>query len=134
MVGCFGNLYESIENLCDTYIQPTATKDSLLNPKVSLLPTIQYQKSANRAETSSSDGGGYVKGAVTYMVMDDLVVWPRSTISGITLINKFNIKDIRVLEERVIDMGMDQGGKLIQAALLSKTVLTDVFLGKKVSK
>ncbi|OMP02615.1 hypothetical protein COLO4_10953 [Corchorus olitorius] len=82
----------------------------------------------------ATNEGGYVKGVVTYMVMDDLVVRPMSTISSITLMNKFNIKDIGVLEEKVIDMGMDQGVKLLKAALQSKTVLTDVFLGKKFSK
>ncbi|KAM0010052.1 hypothetical protein Hdeb2414_s0010g00334111 [Helianthus debilis subsp. tardiflorus] len=35
---------------------------------------------------------GYVKEVVTYMVMDDLVVKPMSTISSITLINKFGVK------------------------------------------
>ena len=49
MVGFLANLYESVESLSDTYIQPTANKDTLLKPKVSsygtdvplLLPNIQ---------------------------------------------------------------------------------------------
>ncbi|XVE69081.1 hypothetical protein DITRI_Ditri09bG0121500 [Diplodiscus trichospermus] len=58
------------------------------------------------------------------MIMDDLVVRPMSTISCITLLNKFNIKDVGVLEEKVVDVGTDE----------SKTVLTDVFLGKKAAQ
>ncbi|EOY18350.1 Uncharacterized protein TCM_042955 [Theobroma cacao] len=68
------------------------------------------------------------------MIMDDLIVRPMSTISSITLLNKFKIKDVGVLEERVIDMGMDEGVKLLKASMQSKAVLTDVFLEKMVAK
>ena len=56
----------------------------------------------------SSSEGGYVKGVVTYMVMDDLEVKPMSTISSITLLNKFNVKEVRSLEEKVVELGMDE--------------------------
>ncbi|CAA0841373.1 Protein of unknown function (DUF674 [Striga hermonthica] len=46
----------------------------------------------------SGPEGGFVKGVVTYMVMDDLVVTPMSTISSITLLNKFNVKEVGALE------------------------------------
>ncbi|KAJ9160043.1 hypothetical protein P3X46_025481 [Hevea brasiliensis] len=36
MVGCIGNLYESLENLNEAYIQPNQSKDSLLKPTVPL--------------------------------------------------------------------------------------------------
>lgn len=35
MVGSVGSLYQSIEDLNDTYLQPNLTKDTLLNPKSS---------------------------------------------------------------------------------------------------
>ncbi|KAL4575131.1 hypothetical protein LXL04_021972 [Taraxacum kok-saghyz] len=38
---------------------------------------------------------GYVKEVVTYMVMDDLVVKPMSTISSITLVNSFGEASLR---------------------------------------
>ncbi|KAK1285483.1 hypothetical protein QJS10_CPB20g00896 [Acorus calamus] len=75
--------------------------------------------------------GGLVKGVVTYTVMDDLAVMPMSTISIITLLNKFQVKDIGSLEERIVELGMDEGLKLLLASLQSKTVLTDVFLVNK---
>ncbi|KAK7821154.1 hypothetical protein CFP56_037935 [Quercus suber] len=86
--------------------------------------------SPSATKTSSScTEGGYVKGLVTYMVMDDLEVKLMSTISSITLlINKFNVKGIRALEEKVVNFGMDEGVKLLKASLYSKNVLTDVFL------
>ena len=49
-------------------------------------------------EALFNDEGGYVKGVVTYVVMDDLVVKPMSTTS----------KEISALEERVVHLGMDE--------------------------
>ncbi|KAI6669929.1 hypothetical protein NL676_004814 [Syzygium grande] len=49
--------------------------------------------------------GGFVKVVVTYMVMIDLAVKPMSTISSITLINKLNVKEIGVLEEKLVSLG-----------------------------
>ncbi|CAM8952215.1 unnamed protein product [Rhodiola kirilowii] len=64
------------------------------------------------------------------MVMDDLAVKPMSTISSISLLNTFNIKDVGVLEETTVTVDMAEGLKLLRASLHSKTVLTDVFLSK----
>ena len=63
--------------------------------------------SATNMESSSE--GGYVKGLVSYMVMDDLEVKPMSIVSStITLLNRFNVKEIGALEEKVVDLGMDE--------------------------
>lgn len=86
-------------------------------------------KSGN--QETDPDGGGFVKGVVTYMVMDNLEVRPMSTISSITLLNKFNIKDVTGLEEKVVKLGMDEAVKLLRASLQSENVLTDVFLKGK---
>lgn len=75
--------------------------------------------------------GGFVKDVITFMVMDDLVIQPMSTISSITLLNKFNVKEIGTLQETVVEMGMDEGIKLLKASLQSKMVLTNVFLKKR---
>ncbi|XVE69067.1 hypothetical protein DITRI_Ditri09bG0119800 [Diplodiscus trichospermus] len=65
--------------------------------------------SLSSSSTSASESeGGFVKGVVTYMVMDDLMVEPMSTISGIALLNRFNIKDIGILQEKTIKIGMDE--------------------------
>ncbi|KAM7494950.1 hypothetical protein LguiB_029559 [Lonicera macranthoides] len=65
------------------------------------------------------------------MAMDDLVVKPMSTLSSITLLNKFNIKEVGGLEEKVVNLGMDEGLKLLKTSLQSKMVLTNMFLGNK---
>ncbi|KAI3817728.1 hypothetical protein L1987_11526 [Smallanthus sonchifolius] len=83
------------------------------------------------AETKEADKkkkGGYVKEVVTYMVMDDLVVKPMSTISSITLINKFGVKDLCQLEEKTVSFGKDEGLKLLEASLKTDKVLTTIFM------
>ncbi|KAF8365203.1 hypothetical protein HHK36_032787 [Tetracentron sinense] len=179
MERCLANLYESVEKLSNTYMQPNQNKDCLLNPKSAtsvshvplLLPSTSDVLTARKyyrcrscynhvtdnpgtncpncnrqmsceltyvdpnsttTNASSSTGeGGYVKGVVTYMVTDDLVVTPMSTISSVTLLNKFNVKDLSSLEEMDVDFGMDEGLKLLRASLQLRTVLTHIFLGKK---
>jgi len=72
---------------------------------------------------------GYVRGVVTFMVMDDLTVTPLSTISTITLLNTFNVKDVGSLQEKMVNVDIQKGLELVKASFGSTTVLTDVFLG-----
>ncbi|XP_059430759.1 uncharacterized protein LOC132164291 [Corylus avellana] len=74
---------------------------------------------------------GYVKGVVTFMVKDDLTVTPMSTISCITLLNTFNIKDVGLLQEKMVNVDIQKGLELVKASFGSTTVLTDVFLGNE---
>ncbi|XP_054786144.1 uncharacterized protein LOC129292592 [Prosopis cineraria] len=71
---------------------------------------------------------GFVKEAVTYMVMDDLVVQPMSPISCIALLNKYNIKDVSSLQEMVVEFGIQEAIQLLKASLQSNNALTSVFL------
>jgi Protein of unknown function (DUF674) len=56
----------------------------------------------------SGENKGYVKGVVTYSVMDDLTVVPMSTISSIVLLNKFQIKDLGSLEEKTVTIDFEE--------------------------
>ncbi|KAJ0982821.1 hypothetical protein J5N97_011076 [Dioscorea zingiberensis] len=69
---------------------------------------------------------GYVKGVVTYTIMDDLSVMPMSSISSITMLNKFGVKNVNFLKEENVRLGLDKALKLLKASFESKTVLTDV--------
>ncbi|KAF3339850.1 hypothetical protein FCM35_KLT15621 [Carex littledalei] len=51
---------------------------------------------------------GFVKGVVTYTVMDDLSVMPMSTISSVTLLNQFGIKDLSTLQEETVSLGLPE--------------------------
>ncbi|KAK0592709.1 hypothetical protein LWI29_024071 [Acer saccharum] len=178
-VGCLTDLYQSLENLNETYMQPNQNKISMLNPKSSLnsngLPLMlsdnHDQSTAGKfylcgyynhvsdvynsicpcgsgyrmtkvltfvnssAAANSSTGttaaveGGFVKGVVTYMVMDNLEVKPMSTISSIALLNEFNVQNVRSLKEKIVVLGVDEGMKLLKASLECKTVLSSIFLG-----
>ncbi|KAK4441218.1 hypothetical protein Salat_0456700 [Sesamum alatum] len=77
---------------------------------------------------TTTRSNGFVKGMVTYMVMDDLSVMPLSTKSTITLLKEFNVKNVNAVEEKVVSVGKDEAVKLLTAAFHSKTVLTHVFL------
>ncbi|XP_030462212.1 uncharacterized protein LOC115682199 [Syzygium oleosum] len=70
---------------------------------------------------------GYVNELVKYVVMDDLVVKPMTIDSCIAM-----LKDKSAMfEDKFVDFGVDEGKFLLEALLQSKTVLSDVFLGKK---
>ncbi|CAO2199028.1 unnamed protein product [Urochloa humidicola] len=193
MVGSVGNLYDSVERLDDTYVQPGAAKDTLLRPAVfsspdgaallRLLPAplppcgaggqpisrslvmyrctsifnsscrtyitdaygkacptcgnrmaaaAQYLPPAPAGQSAGAAAEGFVQGVVTYMVMDDLTVTPMSAISSATLLNAFAVTDLAALQEKTVQLGYDEGLEILRASLQSKTVLTDVFLGRKV--
>ncbi|XP_024628688.1 uncharacterized protein [Medicago truncatula] len=78
-----------------------------------------------------SINNGFVKDVVTFMVMDDLSIQPMPTLSGITILNKFNIKEMGTLQEMVVEFGVEEGSKLLKASLQSKMVLTSVFIKKE---
>ncbi|MED6207863.1 hypothetical protein PIB30_039499 [Stylosanthes scabra] len=78
---------------------------------------------------SENYNNGFVKEGITYMIMDDLVIQPAmSTISSITMLKQFNVKDVGVLKEAVFQLGINEGLKLLKASMESETVLTSVFL------
>ncbi|KAM0948232.1 hypothetical protein DsansV1_C07g0076131 [Dioscorea sansibarensis] len=84
-------------------------------------------------ESGNGEGEeGLVNGVVTYIIMDDLFVTPMSTISCITLLNKFSVKSVDVLEEKNVSLGMQEALELLKTSFESETVLTDVFLASKV--
>ncbi|XP_078173869.1 uncharacterized protein LOC144567581 [Carex rostrata] len=78
----------------------------------------------------NSGKSGYVKGPITYLVMDDLSMMPMSTISAIALLKKFQLKDLSMLCEMTVEFGRKESLELLKASLQSKTVLTDVFVSE----
>ncbi|KAL1295646.1 hypothetical protein HN51_056501 [Arachis hypogaea] len=87
---------------------------------------IKGEAPATAAPNKSNNG--FVKEVITYMIMDNLLIQPMSTISGITMLNQFNVKDVGVLKETVVQLGMKEGLKLLKASMESEKVLTTVFL------
>ncbi|KAF5470557.1 hypothetical protein F2P56_011061 [Juglans regia] len=154
--GSLFRVHESIQNLDPSYLLPNQTKDSLLNPKPAfsfqsstLTPLLQnfvspdqeIRASFSQAFSQANPFGyitsqppvlekGYVRGVVTYMVMDDLTVKPMSTISSITLLN-LNIKDMGSVQEKKVEININKRLELMKLSLYSTTVLTDLFLGHR---
>ncbi|KAI9156917.1 hypothetical protein LWI28_014078 [Acer negundo] len=142
MVGSLSKLYQSIENLHETFLQPNQNKKSQLNHRApnkcanattiplslpddddddtnatenlylchecllyadipdftcpdceeTMITEIYKAKPVKTTETESKvDGAGFVKGVITYMVMDDLEVKPLSSISFIALLNSWRV-------------------------------------------
>ncbi|CAL2242535.1 unnamed protein product [Prunus armeniaca] len=134
MVGCLGNLYESAETLSvDSYL-PLNLKDTLLKPKTTISAANILQLPLPTNNDSSNIKAGYVKGGVIYMIMDNLEVKPMTTESNVAVLQKFNVKGIDGLQVKEVDLGMQEGLKLVKASLESNTALTNVFLGKKQHK
>ncbi|KAL8257592.1 hypothetical protein R6Q59_029633 [Mikania micrantha] len=71
------------------------------------LVTPYKEDAAETKEDVKKKNGGYVKEVVTYMVTDDLVFKPMSAISSITLVNKFGVKDLSQLQEKMVYFGKD---------------------------
>ncbi|CAH1430566.1 unnamed protein product [Lactuca virosa] len=90
-------------------------------------PKKDDEAAMKEAERKKVLQGGYVKEVVTYMVMDNLVVKPMSTISSITLINSFGVNDLNQLEEKLFSFGNDEALELLKASLMTDQVLTTLF-------
>ncbi|KAK1355392.1 putative Translation initiation factor IF-2 [Heracleum sosnowskyi] len=76
-------------------------------------------------------GSGYVKGLVTYMVMDNLIVKPMSTISSITLLSTFKVKDLSALETLEVCIGKKEAVEMLRASFVTDKVLSYLFLGNQ---
>ncbi|XVE69065.1 hypothetical protein DITRI_Ditri09bG0119600 [Diplodiscus trichospermus] len=102
-------------NHCRSYIaeDPAANCPHCSFRMSSQVRLVETEKNASISLPSTSSSAskseeGFVKGVVTYMVTDDLMVEPMSTISNIALLSRFNIKDVGVLEEKTIKIDMDE--------------------------
>ncbi|XP_059650151.1 uncharacterized protein LOC132295906, partial [Cornus florida] len=76
-------------------------------------------------------GGVFVKPKARFMISDDFQVKPISTMTCVALLSKFEAAERSTREERIINIGMEKALHLLEAALVSKTTLSDVFLPKE---
>jgi hypothetical protein len=107
----FRQLYRcSNSNKYNTCINYVTDEDSTICPycelKMNRIVTFVDPPSTIRESSTTKDG--YVKGTVIYMVMDNLEVKPLSTTTLVSLFAKFNVMNIGDIEEKVVDVGMDE--------------------------
>ncbi|XP_074286016.1 uncharacterized protein LOC141611390 [Silene latifolia] len=136
MIGCLGSVYNSLNSLDSDYLEPNVNKDSILNPQVNhfILPVLSRIDTPSSSfgvfQSSSTFGGvsttaGFVKSTGHYMVLDDLEVKPMT----ISLL-KYHAIEFDKLEEKVVQVGLQEAVEILRASLTTKAVLTTVFLGK----
>ncbi|VFQ62904.1 unnamed protein product [Cuscuta campestris] len=115
--------WESLRQYCRPRRHVHATCGNMTVSATYVAPPAKAEVST----TTGGEGGGFVRGVVSYMVMDDLKVIPQSAISTL---NDSNITDFRSLEVKVVSLDNNVGLKLLKAALVTNSVLTTVFLKK----
>nr|KYP32459.1 hypothetical protein KK1_046866 [Cajanus cajan] len=73
---------------------------------------------------NSKGNGGFAKGPSMYMVTDDLVVTPISSVSGVSYLNRSKVSLFDV-EEMVISIGVKEALTILKASLTSTSALTN---------
>ncbi|KAJ1437325.1 hypothetical protein SESBI_03652 [Sesbania bispinosa] len=146
---CIDNFYKSVTELSsERYLRSQGLKDKLAKPQCApqfglsnqllpigvaslpfdLMPCIRYvplkfvDPKFSMGECSSSRG--FARGPSTYMVTDDLVVTPMSSISGISYLSRSRVRLVD-LEERIISISMEEGLSILKASLTSTSALTN---------
>jgi hypothetical protein len=107
----FRQLYRCLNsNTYSTCTNYVTDEDSTICPycKNKMDQIVTFVDPPGTIRESSTSKDGYVKGTVTYMVMDDLEVKPSSPTTLVSLFAKFNVKNIGDIEEKVVDVGMDE--------------------------
>ncbi|XP_045797715.1 uncharacterized protein LOC123891888 [Trifolium pratense] len=162
-IGCLNKLYRSVENLrllpsnnssedyCRTLkiniddTQPTkyfmCSKFNDYNYRYHHYLTTGTNKlycscgnRLNRSVSLAQLCNGFVKDAATFIVTDNLTVLPHSmdhTLFG--LINNLGMQSTSLVKEMTVNVTKKKVLDLLKCSLLSKTPLTDLFLGMKPS-
>ncbi|KAJ9550994.1 hypothetical protein OSB04_015039 [Centaurea solstitialis] len=138
---CMNNLFASISNMdVGRWIKSQHLKDMLIQPMLEwkyvsanqLFP-LNVSKSFSYSIYTLKDPRveqRFLKSHGTkFMLTDDLVVTPLSSISVIAMLNKLKVPLIDV-EQHAVSIGIEQGLKILMASLKSNTALTDALLGE----
>ncbi|KAM0948223.1 hypothetical protein DsansV1_C07g0076031 [Dioscorea sansibarensis] len=77
-----------------------------------------------------SGDGGFVRGdRARFLVSDDLHVSLASIASSFSLLQDFGVQNASLLQEREVSVGRPEILRLLKACLISKTPLSNVFMG-----
>ncbi|XP_074315767.1 uncharacterized protein LOC141651989 [Silene latifolia] len=117
--GSLGNLYNTIKNMDSSHFRFINTRETL----------IERINSSNSIQHGCCD---HVQ-AGKYMVMDDLTVEPMSTVSLHNRLNELGDygSAVNKLEEKEVQVGKLAVERLLKESLVTKKVLSTVFLGDK---
>uniref|UniRef100_M1DA95 Uncharacterized protein n=1 Tax=Solanum tuberosum TaxID=4113 RepID=M1DA95_SOLTU len=107
-VGSIPNIYQSVQNLNDAYIQSNETKDQLLRSSESKSWSQALELVQATPNRFLDSDGGYVKGLIVYMVTDNLSVTLLSMISGLSKLT--NVESTAEFEVKTIEFGVNEVG------------------------
>ncbi|XP_048326599.1 uncharacterized protein LOC125421480 [Ziziphus jujuba] len=79
---------------------------SNISAEVTFVAADKSLSSSASGGEKGSEGGGYVKDGVTYMVMDDLQVKPFPLVSSLSMLSTFNVRDNGALVEKTVSVGI----------------------------
>ncbi|MBA0735623.1 hypothetical protein Gogos_019456 [Gossypium gossypioides] len=108
--------------------RPMPTSDETLIPPsetvYSSALTVMDPKSHHNDNSSST---GFIKGPAMFTITDDLIISPLSSVTGLSAVRKLKIP-FSDIEERVVYVGKEEASRLMLAALISESALTNTFL------
>ncbi|KAG9441504.1 hypothetical protein H6P81_017358 [Aristolochia fimbriata] len=136
LLGCAGNLYQSIQKLkTKDHFNSKESKTELLCPKLPYLMGCDDQlfvieevdnphKNLFFTAYAHSMGGSFMKASSEFLLTDDLTVLePFSPSAAFSLLKKLDVP-LHDLKELDITIGAEEAVKLLRAAMTSKNVLT----------
>ncbi|KAJ8615872.1 hypothetical protein MRB53_035244 [Persea americana] len=88
---------------------------------------LNYVFKSRTNDEGNVNEGVLVKESTTYMITDDLEVFPVSTLTSWVVLNNLGITERTTLEERSVDLGEKEALAFLKVSFISETVLTDVF-------
>lgn len=128
-LNCLDNLYNSMTELCPVRcLSSQSVKNKLINSVIGMQFELRnqilpidvesstysiYNKDVKLVNPKSPSSGGFVKGPMSFMVTDDLVVSPMSSISGLEYLKRVKVP-LNDVEERVISIGLKEVKRLCE--------------------
>ncbi|RCV35196.1 hypothetical protein SETIT_7G221100v2, partial [Setaria italica] len=131
-LGCFDELYKSVESLDASHFQTKACKNILLRPLSAagnlykdLVVRIDDTNHRNvwfqmcragsilllrwtKSDGGAKDDGAFVRGGMSYATADNLQVVPADTGNLLFLLRDMGIEDVTLLEEKTLELGLEE--------------------------
>ncbi|XXG62179.1 hypothetical protein AAC387_Pa05g0596 [Persea americana] len=129
-MGSLTKLYESLEDLDSEFLNTKACKDMLLHPKSPAEELYKYLPLIVNIGAIYRTKYYVCSCSLDWCVGTHRLISVVSSMKSFALLKKFGVSDTSVLEEMNVNVGEEEVLYLLKRLLLSKTPLTDVFLGE----
>ncbi|XP_057444918.1 uncharacterized protein LOC130737173 [Lotus japonicus] len=152
-LGCLNSLYRSVKDLDQHFLTVKPNTDDDIWPKMYFIcakasenGTVACNQFSAFENQRCSCGnllnhpvfmthfcGGFVKGDVSFLIMDDLTILPANSIeqTSFGLLQSLGIKSTSSIKEMAVDVTKEKILDLLKCSLFSNSTLTDLFLRKE---